>query len=362
MDSCSDPSLRRLHTSLLNEYAAAQRNADPYRIYGKLYEMDRDKATLDYLLNEAMASGREEDVRKYLAEARASYGPTPEYLYKEYTSYKRMGSPRATQLLDSLYRVDPQNEEIVEDLCAVRYAQGDAYLSDEAYREAAQRFDFVASVSPDPELRLAALRKSYSANLLMKRYGQAEQRLDELKKYIEPDEFTVRRTEVMGLRGDTVAALRALYEYLQLSNEVADRDYVAGAYEELAVPYVKGLIEVGNREGRVAKRPVSCRLLPVPKPGFDMPLRHSRRQGGRPKPTTISVVDWKPSPGTPILSRNRRLRSMPRVGTPRRSTGCVRRSILCPGIAVLSPHSRPAAMRWPRRSSNRWSTIRRCRP
>ena len=249
MDSCSDPSLRRLHTSLLNEYGAAQRNADPYRIYGKLYEMDRDKATLDYLLNEAMASGREEDVRKYLAEARASYGPTSEYLYKEYTFYKRMGSPRATQLLDSLYRIDPQNEEIVEDLCAVRYAQGDAYLSDEAYREAAQRFDFVASVSPDPELRLAALRKSYSANLLMKRYGQAAQRLDELKKYIEPDEFTVRRTEVMGLRGDTVAALRTLYEYLQLSNEVADRDYVAGAYEELAVPYVKGLIEVGNREG-----------------------------------------------------------------------------------------------------------------
>lgn len=238
--------LSRLRDAITGEYALARRNADPYRLYGALYDRTRNPEALDYLLGEALRSGRNEDAKRYLAEARRLRGDSPELRYKEYDLYRRSGSPKATLLLERLYESDPGNRDIAEELCAMRYAQAETHIREEAYDEAIEDLAFVSEHAPDPELQIAALKKSHSLLLLYKRPDAAKRVLERMKTGISREEYAIRTAQTEAAAGNPSAALGVLYEYL-LADETSEMSRIRNTYEEIAVPYIKSLLESGDR-------------------------------------------------------------------------------------------------------------------
>lgn len=252
--------LQRVRDAIVSEYARAQRDADPYRLYGKLYDRGQDPEALEYLINEALRSGRNEDAKRYIAEARRLRGDTPELRYKEYDLYKRAGSPRAAVLLERLYEADPGNRDIAEELCTVKYTHAERLFQDGSYAEAVEQLAFVAEHSPDPELRIAALKKSHSTLLLLKRPAEAKRILDRMRELLGREEYVIRAAETEVVDGKPGIALEVLYGYLYENGSPRSESLARGAYEEIATPYIKSLLENGDLRGacRESRRAVAC--------------------------------------------------------------------------------------------------------
>ena len=250
--------LERLRDAIIGEYARARRDADPYQLYGKLYDRAQDPEALDYLLNEALRSGRDEDAKHYLAEARRLRGDSPELRYKEYDLYRRSGNPKAAILLERLYESDPENTDIAEELCAMKYARAETLFREGSHDEAIGDLAFVSEHAPDPELRVAAMKKSHSILLLLKRADAARRVLERMKPSIEHEEYVIRMAETEVVAGDPAAALDGLYEY-RLADNASDMSRVCDTYEEIAVPYIKSLLESDDRRNacRESRRAVA---------------------------------------------------------------------------------------------------------
>ena len=246
MNVNQEASLQKLYNSIVGEYARSQQESDPYRIYGKLYSLDKDRDALNYLVDESIRSGREDDVKKYIAEARRIYGDLPELRYKEYDFYKRQGSPKANILLEDLYKRYPNNYDITEEFCALKYTQAETLREEGAYREAAKLFNFVSETTRDVELKISALKKLYTVNLLLKQYDAAENVLESIQGMIDREEYIVKKAEIADKKGNTASALEYLYNYIQNVASNTDKTYVSGIYEEYSLPYIKSLIEKGN--------------------------------------------------------------------------------------------------------------------
>lgn len=242
----NNASLQKLYNAIMGEYARSQQSAEPYQLYGRLYALEKDPDALNYLIDESIRSGREEDMKKYLAEARRMYGDLPELRYKEYDFYKRQGSPKAVSLLEELYDRYPDNSDIVEEFCALKYAQAEDLRADGSYTEAVKWFMFVSQTTRDTTLKVSALKKAYAVNLFLKQYDAAGDVLESLNRYIGHEEYVVRKAEILNERGDVSAALDYLYDYWQHPDPQSDRAYVATIYEETALPYIKQLMESGD--------------------------------------------------------------------------------------------------------------------
>ncbi len=282
MQACSrQMALQELYRSILSEYARSQQNADPYRIYGQLYALGKDRDALNYLIDEAIQSGREEDLQKYMAEARQNYGDQPEWRFKEYDFYKKQGSPKAIALMEEIHERYPGNYDITEDLCAWRYAQAENLQTDGSYREAVQGFDFVARTTREADLKIAALKKSYSLNLLLKEFDQARLRLDTLQPYLSPEEYVIRRSDIYHTQGDDTEALDYLYRYLQSPEQTPHLTYVTGIYEEIAVPYIKSLLETGDVKTAYRESRRMVEICPNSKTGLQYALSSSILLGNK---------------------------------------------------------------------------------
>lgn len=273
MKACpTQNTLRELYHSILGDYARAQQNADPYRLYGRLYDLDKSREALEYLIDEAAQSGRREDLTRYLAEARQRYGDLPEWRFKEYDFYKRIGSPRADVLLEELYTRYPDNYDVVEEMCLLRYRQAEAWQADGAYREAARAFDFVADHVQEQEMKTAALRKSYSIYLLLNEFSLARRRLDTLRPYLSRDEYVVGQADILQHEGDTAAALNLMYRHIKASDSALDSSYMTSLYEESTLPYLKTLLENGNLHTAARESQRLLEICPTSKIGLQYAL------------------------------------------------------------------------------------------
>ena len=99
-----NPELRRLYNTLTLDAARAERQRDPYVLYGMAFESgDHSREVLDYLLNTALMRGYDDDALLYLREMKRYYGEEKSVLYKEYLVYRNRGDDqRAFNLLMKL--------------------------------------------------------------------------------------------------------------------------------------------------------------------------------------------------------------------------------------------------------------------
>lgn len=240
-------SLARFYNGLLTEAAEAARMNDPYVLYGKVYETSKSDEALDYMLNTSLTRGYDEDALYYLAEARRRRGDRPDLLYKEYTVYKRMGNTgKAGSLLATLVAMDSTNTDLADELALSRLHQAGSLIADGLYSEALPYARAAVRRSHDPEIKVSALNREYSCYYEMRDYDNALAVLDIIHE-VNPDEtgYFVKKADVLNRCGQTSVALAMLDSALRDTSRLEMRAAYVAAYEEIAVPYIKGLIDEG---------------------------------------------------------------------------------------------------------------------
>lgn len=239
--------LARFSNALLAEAANAAKMNDPYLLYGRLYEKTASDEALDYLISTSILRGYDEDALFYLAEAKKRHGEQPSLLYKEYTVYKRMGNTsKAYSLLSTLVEMNPNDKDLADELALNRLHQAENLITDGFYSEALPYVNAAVRNSYDSELKASAMSKAYSCNYELKRYDVAMDILDSLR-LIYPDDgsYFVKKADILYHQDNTKGALAVLDSAMRDTSKLEMRAAYASAYEEIAVPYIKSMIEDG---------------------------------------------------------------------------------------------------------------------
>lgn len=211
--------LTKLANSLEEDAARAALQNDPYTAYARIYEKDHSEEALTYLLNTSMSRGYLDDALVYIAEARKRHGDTKNLLSREYSIQRRLSNNRAANaILEKMHANWPDDQEINEDLCAVRLVEVRNMMDLGFFKEASAVLENI---------------RTYSIS-------------DETKQSIEQRLFTCYVKT--GERQKAIA---------QLNNLNIDINTKAALYEEVAVPYIRQLISEGklhhaNKEIQVA--------------------------------------------------------------------------------------------------------------
>ena len=239
--------LASFSNALLAEAANAAKMNDPYLLYGRLYEKTASDEALDYLISASILRGYDEDALSYLAEAKKRRGEQPSLLYKEYVIYKRMGNAsKAYSLLSTLVAMNPNDKDLVDELALNRLQQAENLMTDGFYSEALPYVNSAVRNSSDSELKASAMSKAYACNYELKRYDAAMEILDSLRLiYPDDDTYFVKKADIICRKGNTGEALAVLDSAMQDTTKLEMRAMYASAYEEMAVPYIKDMIEEG---------------------------------------------------------------------------------------------------------------------
>lgn len=239
--------LAGFYNGLLAEAANAARMNDPYVLYGQVYERSKSDEALDYMLNTSIVRQYDEDALYYLNEAKKKRGDLPALLYKEYVVYRRMGNTgKAYTALNTLYEMNPTDAEIANELALLRMNEADRLMADRFYAEALPYAAFAARRARDPEIKASAWNKVFACNYELHRYQSAGEALDSLHaSNPEYPTYLVKLTDVYNRQGRGDEALRMLETAMQDTTQMEMHALYASAYEETAIPYIKGLIEKG---------------------------------------------------------------------------------------------------------------------
>lgn len=197
-----------MKNKLEEELARHAAQNDPYTAYARLYEKNHSDEALVYLLNTSMTRGYLDDALMYIREARHRHGDSQNLLYREYIVQRRLGNTRAANaLLERIHTKYPANQEVSEELCAIRMEEVARQMDLGYYAEAIPMLEKLQAFNVDNETKLAI-----------------EQRL--LTCYIQT--------------GQRQKALR------QLNEAYKDPIRRAAMYEEIVTPYIKQLMNEGR--------------------------------------------------------------------------------------------------------------------
>ncbi|MEG1729082.1 MAG: YaiO family outer membrane beta-barrel protein [Bacteroidaceae bacterium] len=247
MSVSKSPGLARLYSELMMDAARAEKDRDPYVLYGAIYEKSKSSEALDYLLNTSLSRGYDDDARFYLSEAKKQRGSTKELLYKDYMLCRRSGDERrAYSLLQQLYVSNPQDYDIVNALCLIRLKEAEVLMARGDYSEALPHAQFVARVQKnDDEMVLSATEKVLGCYTYMNRYNEALATLDSIHNRLPHfTGYIEKKANLLDKIGRTPDALHLFEVAMKDTSDLMREIYLSG-YEEIAVPYIKRLILAG---------------------------------------------------------------------------------------------------------------------
>lgn len=247
--------MKQNHSAQLSSFfgelqADAARSAaksDPYTLYGKVYERTKSQESLDYLLNTAISRGYYDDALTYIAAERKRKGDTEDLLYKSYIVNRRMGNTQtASNMLNRLYLRNPNNKEVADELARERLNRAMEIMNNGGYGEALPMLEFVTKNATDSEVRETAYSRIVTCNMELKRYADAEKALNEYEKlYPNATNAVLKHADILNRSGKTEAALALLAKKYNNEQDALTQAQYVNAYEEIAVPYIKKLMNLG---------------------------------------------------------------------------------------------------------------------
>lgn len=267
-------SLRQLYNNLLLEAAQAERQRDPYVLYGIVYDNGKsNKEALDYLLNTSVTRGYNDDALYYLREAKKRYGYSDKsILYKEYLLYRKMNeNDRAFSTLNKLYEAHPDDYDISLAMCELHMEKAEKLIEMGMYTEALPHTRFVIQKQVDEEITGVAWERALGCYIQMKHYNEALAALDTLTtRYPEYENGILKRAFILDKMDRTNEALNIYLSAIEHSDEDMRVFYVIG-YEEIAIPYIKKCMEAGNTQRAYD---TACKLVQL-NPSSDLGLRYA---------------------------------------------------------------------------------------
>ncbi len=318
----STPELQRLYSTLVLDAARAERQRDPYVLYGTAFERgDHSREVVDYLLNTSMLRGYNDDALFYLREMRRYYGDDKPLLYKEYLIYRNMGEERqAFNRLTLLCERYPGDGELTDALCRMQLQRADRLMEQELYTEALPAAMFVTRQRTDVETLRAAWEKVLSCRIRMKRYDDAMATLDTLAtRFPDTENLVGKRAYVLDRMGRTS---EAMYLYLGAIGRADPqmRDFYVAGYADIAIPYIRQCLDEAPRP-MPSRRPTSCwRWTPRTTWLCATPSTPPRRWAATTCSANIPTGGWNAIPASRSIWPRKPRRSTPRGGTRLRSS------------------------------------------
>lgn len=243
------PEARALYNELLLETARQEYNNEPYTIYGKIFEKDKNnREALDFLLRTAIMQGYHDDAMYYLREAKRVYGVNNKRIrYMEYELYRSMGNDKQAEgVLTKLHNDFPDDYDIALSLSKYKLALAESYIKNGNYVEAIPELKYVAGAGVDVELTNVALRRLYSCYIAAKRYEEAYDTYIYIKPMLTADEDVQKEAELLYGLNRKEDALNIYRSAIASASDTTVREMYVNGYEELAVPYIKEKIETGD--------------------------------------------------------------------------------------------------------------------
>lgn len=254
--------LTRLAFELEEDAARAAQYNDAYTAYAKLYNTTHSLEALDYLVSTSIERWYLDDAAMYIEESLKRKGESPKMLYNQYLVQKRLGNTRkANTLLENLYARYPDNEDITEDMMLLLLDDAKELMDMQQYTEAAPLLEKVYYSNAYAYLKEAACLRLYNCYFQSNQFAKAE-------KLLSQTDGVKRITQTATLYnawGKPQKALDFLAEafYNENDNENENqvpsvnggaphddnRNLISYTYEEIALPYIKSLMN----NGRVAE-------------------------------------------------------------------------------------------------------------
>lgn len=276
----NSPALRRMYNEQLMEAARAEKQRDPYILYGMAYDRgNKNKEALDYLLNTSVTRGYTDDALFYIREAKKQYGNTDKgIMYKEYMLYRQMNEDDlAFATLKKMYDMYPDDYDIALAMSAQHMKKADKLMELGLYSEALPHVLFVSQKHlDDREVNGAAWEKALNCYINMNRYNEALASLDTITLHFpDYENGTLKRAFILNKMDKTEEALQLYLSAIGQSDEDMRIFYVIG-YEELAVPYIKRCMEAGATQKAYD---IAVQLVSL-NPSSDLGLRYAINSSG----------------------------------------------------------------------------------
>lgn len=222
--------MKHLTHELQQNIAAQARMNDPYEANGRLYATTGDRDALNYLINTALTRGYNDDAYIYLGEAMRLEGRTAPLLMKLYGLHTKAGNQQAAyRVLEELYTVNPDDEDIEEEYATLMLRLGTHAMETQQWSEA---------------------------------NNYLQRALDLMTPEHEQWAATVsRKITVLGHLGQFAAA-RDLYRRSSLVAGEADARRFASAYEDMAANRLRMLVEEERYEEALGEAQALLEVVP----------------------------------------------------------------------------------------------------
>jgi YaiO family outer membrane protein len=223
---------------LTSEAARFYKNADPYELYGQLYERDKsNKEAQTYLLNTSISRGYFGDAQAYLSRALKSNPNSKELLSKQlyvYESQQNLSGARGT--IEKLYKLYPQDADIRAKYDAITFQEAKANYAEENYQEALPVFVRLAN---HPEYGKSANNYLYSMYLDQKSYDKAMEQVDKLiSAYPSEQDYVLKKIDLLAAMQQYEDAYAMALDYYKQNPDSTEYRSMLG---DIGIEYIKYL-------------------------------------------------------------------------------------------------------------------------
>lgn len=241
------PYLASIINDLSMETARAARMNDPFEAYAKVYEKNKNREALNYLIATSIQRNYLDDALYYLKEGRRQ-ADSPKLRYLEYLVQKRLGNAKkAENLLKELVVITPNDTAIAIELAEIYLKQSSDLIAQQLYSEAIPILEEASTLNADIETIDAIQRRLLNCYLQNRQFQKAEAMLETLNNYNKAPYYLEMRATILNARGRTHEALEFIFnEYKNIPPEMTERrERLSNAYEEIVVPYIKKIMAAG---------------------------------------------------------------------------------------------------------------------
>lgn len=239
--------VNRLYNDLILETARAQRQQDPYVLYGMAYSRgQKNKEMIEYLVTTAINRRYNEEALGYIREARRIFGNAKWVLYNEYLLYRNMNlEHQAFGVLNKLSEEYPNDLDITSNLCQMKMDRAASLMNMGNFAEALPYVKTVSESQVDSELAKASRERLMTCYIALKKYEEALNVLDALaSSFPDTENLIGKRANLLDKMGKTPEALQLYSSAIEHAQGDTRLLYLIG-YEEIAIPYIKSCIDSG---------------------------------------------------------------------------------------------------------------------
>lgn len=225
---------------LEEEAARDAANSEPYMLQARLYERTKDPDALKYLINTSYIREYNYDALFYIKEGLKRRPNDVRLLFMQYAVYNRMGyHSKAMTILKKAHDIAPNNEDVMSEISYNYMHDAINLMNVGQCEEALPLLNFIIHNDTSLENMASATNRKYTCLQRLERYEEALALLEQAGPGLVGDTaYVVRRAEMLAASGQNDQALASLVE----SSDLFD---IRPAYEELATPYIKTLVESG---------------------------------------------------------------------------------------------------------------------